>query len=160
MTCKCHTPQISTCTPADGCLVTPHSHLAVQYLGEKRVFKVLDVSSVSPDGHTPTHPQAEGGESEIQQKMSNLSINGSGMLEEKEEEEEQDGDSSTSDLEVFKVTSRTRLVIAAENTGRCGRTSRQSGPSFSDVGGLKRQVEQLKELVLHPLKSVNKTGTY
>lgn len=120
----------------------------MNYLGERRVFKALEIKG-------PTD-----GSEEVEKKLSNLSLNGSSVLE---EEEEVRNEGCASPVVMYKVGARTRLTVTAEGTGgdvTGGSQRNMSGrdPTFANVGGLKKQVQLLRELVLYPLKLGNKNG--
>ena len=132
----------------DGCLVTPFSYLGVQYFGERRIFKVVGLQPLLSNGSR----SALNGDSsstssvrEMEQKLSRLDLNGSVLLEEDED-----------NLVICKITARTRLNIMNDtNTD----TQRKHLPTLSEVGGAKKQVEILKEVILRPLSAGNKDGT-
>lgn len=126
---------------AEGCLLTPHSYIGVQYLGERRVFKARDIKE-PPDWTPSSYEDAE-------RKLSELSLNGSS----------EEGAEHTSPAEIYKVTARTKLIITSESTGG-DVTGGSHNPTFSDVGGLKKQTQLLRELVLRPLKAGNKDGMF
>lgn len=132
----------------DGYLMTPFSYVGVQYLGERREFKVVGV--------TKTDNVESSSSRELIQDLSKLNLSGSGALE----GGSGDINAPTSDVDIYKVTARTKLKIITESLGDGPETLRQHSPNFSDVGGLEKQVKLLKELVLHPLNSVNQNGKY
>lgn len=132
----------------DGLLVTSSSYLGVQYLGEKKVFKVVEIREYVDK------PQADSKLGVLQQGLSQLNLNESEVFQ-------NDSDSSNPEVDVYKVTVRSKFKIIAED-GRSGGSSGSSGQrplSFLEVGGLKKQIQLLKELVLYPLNVVTNNGS-
>lgn len=135
----------------EGFLVTSSSYLGVQYLGEQRVFKVAaikrDVGVANP-----------GCNGDLESGLLKLSLNGA-----------EDGCSdapnaslSAEDVTVYKITSRSKFVIAdagGKGDGSAGSVGHVS-LGFSEVGGLQKQIQLLRELVLHPLKTSSSSGRY
>lgn len=133
----------------DGYLLTRNSSLGVQYLGEMRVFKVAAIKTLS------TTPELR----ELELDLSKLKLNGSSMFE--DSESITNGQPSLN-VEVYKITGKSKFrIVTAKNSGGGGRSAGIQGPSFLEVGGLRKQIQLLKELVLHPLQSLKEnTGKF
>ena len=127
----------------DGSLVTSSSYLGVQYLGERRVFKVMEI------GEYLDRPQADIKVEELQQGLSELILEGSDVAQ---------SDSSPMECGVYKITVRSKFKVISEDGGSGGSSGSSQPLSFSEIGGLKRQIQLLKELVLHPLTTVSNKG--
>lgn len=98
---------------------------------------------------------------ELRQDLSKLNLNGCSVS--------QDSSASSpppdsSEFDIYKVTGRSRFEVVEEyfgdgGSGGSGKRSQHHPLSFIDVGGLEKQKQLLKELVLHPLRSLTKTGS-
>lgn len=116
----------------------------MQYLGERRVFEVVEIRE-----HTDKS-QAADGVGELGQNLSQLDLSGSDAALQSH--------SLSEEFNFYKITGRSKFKILAEplKSGGCGDATgdspRELPISFVEVGGLKKQIQTLKELVLHPLK--------
>lgn len=130
----------------DGSLVTSCSYLGVQYLGERRVFRVVGVTEFGDKSEAANHV------GELQLNLSQLDLNGSDAVQ-------SDSNSSYEEFDIYKITSRSKFRIIAEpSEDECDGSPQQRPLGFSEVGGLQKQIELLKELVLHPLKVLTNKG--
>ena len=143
----------------------------MQYLGERRVFKVQTIEAL-PDNTSHSNSNSKGNGShgngpgnsshgdtlssggaceEMSQKLSDLSLNGSYI----EEEVKGEDIPPPAPPAVYKVTARSTMSIMCESAGD---DRPQCGPTLAEVGGLQKQVQLLRELVLFPLKSADRSG--
>lgn len=96
---------------------------------------------------------------QLEQSLSQIDLNGSSLVCEGEER----GLSTVSNLTIYKITSRTRIEIVNRTAweGRLKGNGDESVPSFLQVGGAKKQIELLKEIILYPLSpNVDSRGMY
>ena len=86
---------------------------------------------------------------QLEQSLSQIDLNGSSLVCEGEER----GLSTVSNLTIYKITSRTRIEIVNRTAweGRLKGNGDERAPSFLQVGGAKKQIELLKEIILYPL---------
>lgn len=135
----------------DGSLVTSCSYLGVQYLGERRVFKVVGIREYVDKS------EAENRVGELQHNFSQLDLSESEVFQ-------RGSCSSSEEFHIYKITGRSKLKILAEplkgggSGGIDGESSGHRPLSFLEVGGLKKQIRLLKELLLHPLKALTDKG--
>ena len=122
-------------------MVTNSSYLGVQYLGEQRVFRVTFVKQDVGVANSGCNGGLENG-------LSKLSLNGV-----------EDGCKDTSNVTVYKITSRSKFTIADADGGNVSVGSvGWVSLGFSEIGGLQRQIQLLRDLVLHPLKNSGRYG--
>lgn len=89
---------------------------------------------------------------ELGQNLSQLDLSGSDAFQ---------SHGSSEEFDIYKITVRSKFKIVAEPlTGGDGGGNPGERPlGFLEVGGLKKQIQLLKELVLHPLKVVTNKGS-
>lgn len=117
----------------------------MQYLGERKVFKVVEIKEYVDK------PQADIGV--LQQGLSQMSLDEPNAFQ-------NDSIGSTNpEVDIYKVTVRSKFNIAEDGrSGGSGGSLGQRPLTFLEVGGLKKQIQLLKELVLHPLNAVTNNG--
>ncbi len=85
---------------------------------------------------------------ELEEDLSNLSLNESGDFS-------NGNPSPMVDLDIFKITARTKFKITTELAEK-GVSDEPYSPRLSDVGGLEKQIQLLSDLVMHPLEKDSK----
>ena len=135
----------------DGCLVTPSSYLGVQYLGERRVLKVVSVTKYANQSNAKSKPDDLG---DLRLDMSQLSLDGSETV--------QNGDDCRcTEVDIYKVSVKSKFKITERlvDGGSAGSAVFSSPLGFQDVGGLEKQIQLLRELILHPLQTPTANGS-
>ncbi len=113
----------------------------MQYLGKRRVFKVVEIKELLAGESRADSSQCLG---ELRQNLSQLSLN----------ESEDFTDELSSECDVYKVTVRSKFKVTLKDG-----SSQEPSVSFLEVGGLEKQMQLLKEIVLHPLKTASTKGS-
>lgn len=118
----------------------------MQYLGEERTFKVVDVKPVLDYSHQNDDIKLS---RNLEEDLAKLSLNEHGGFS--------NGDTLPTlvDFDIFKISARTEFKISTEVSG-VELSNKPCYPRLLDVGGLEKQIQLLLDLVLHPLETASK----